>query len=105
MCLSSILLVILLAFQTGPSADPLFEELPSNFTGIDFKNTLVEGVGNNILETEFFYNGGGVAVGDLNGDELPDIYFTANQGDNALYINEGNFQLKKGEINFLSIRD
>lgn len=89
-----LLLMFLLAFQTGHSTDPLFEELPSNYTGIDFRNTLVEGVGNNILETEFFYNGGGVAVGDLNGDGLPDIYFTANQGDNALYINEGNFQFR-----------
>ncbi|NBC66792.1 MAG: RNA-binding protein, partial [Bacteroidetes bacterium] len=87
-------ILFLIAFQTSQSADPLFEELPSNFTGIDFENTLVEGVGNNILESEFFYNGGGVAVGDLNGDGLTDIYFTANQGDNALYINEGNFQFR-----------
>ncbi len=94
MCFSSLLLMFLLAFQAGQSADPLFDELPTNYTGIDFKNTLVEGIGNNILETEFFYNGGGVAIGDLNGDDLPDIYFTANQGDNALYINEGNFQFR-----------
>ena len=94
MCFGSVLLIFLLAFQTGQQTDPLFEELPSNYTGIDFKNTLVEGVGNNILDTEFFYNGGGVAVGDLNGDGRTDIYFTANQGDNALYINEGNFQFR-----------
>ena len=41
---------------------------------------------------EYFYNGGGVAVGDLNGDELPDLYFTANMADNHVYLNQGNFE-------------
>lgn len=85
---------LFLAFQTTQTTDPLFRELPSNYTGIDFKNILIERPGNNILESEFFYNGGGVAVGDINEDGLTDIYFTANQGDNALYLNEGNFQFR-----------
>lgn len=86
--------LLFLITQTSQETDPLFRELPTNYTGIDFQNTLVEGVGNNILESEFFYNGGGVAIGDLNEDGLPDIYFTANQVDNALYLNEGNFQFR-----------
>ncbi|MDR9367419.1 MAG: VCBS repeat-containing protein, partial [Balneolaceae bacterium] len=86
--------LLFLTIQTSKETDPLFRELPTNYTGIDFQNTLVEGVGNNILESEFFYNGGGVAIGDLNEDGLPDIYFTANQVDNALYLNEGNFQFR-----------
>ena len=75
--------------DSGPT---LFDLLPASETGIDFVNKLEERPGNNILETEFFYNGGGVAVGDISGNGLPDIYFTANQGENALYLNEGDYK-------------
>ncbi|MDR8394228.1 VCBS repeat-containing protein [Aliifodinibius sp. S!AR15-10] len=80
--------------QETPSTGPLFEALSPDHTGIHFINRLEEGPGNNILESEFFYNGGGIAVGDLNSDGLPDIYFTANQGENALYLNLGEFKFK-----------
>lgn len=83
-----------LIFPVTQSESPLFEELEPDHTGIDFRNVLVEEPGNNILESEFFYNGGGVAIGDFNGDGLPDIYFTANQGKNALFLNRGNFQFQ-----------
>ena len=59
-----------------------------------FRNTLKESVEFNIFNYMYFYNGGGVAVGDLNGDNLPDIYFTSNQDDNKLYLNLGNLKFK-----------
>ena len=76
------------------SEPSLFELLLPAQTGIDFVNVVEEKVGNNILESEFFYNGAGVAVGDINNNGLPDIYFTANQGENALYLNHGDFRFE-----------
>jgi enediyne biosynthesis protein E4 len=69
----------------------LFEPIEVTETGIDFTNNLTETETWNILQYPYFYNGGGVAVGDINGDKLPDIYFTSNQGSNKLYLNKGNF--------------
>src|ERR1051325_9829589 len=69
-----------------------FVLVPSGKSGIKFKNTLTETVDFNIFNYMYFYNGGGVAVGDLNGDQLPDIYFTSNQVHNKLYINKGDLQ-------------
>jgi hypothetical protein len=70
-------------------AHPLFTLLPVDSTHVTFSNTLTEGLNTNVLMYEYFYNGGGVATGDVNGDGLPDIYFTANMGDNQLYLNKG----------------
>lgn len=68
----------------------LFNKLPVSKTNIDFKNELTFERDFNIYRYRNFYNGGGVALGDINGDGLVDIFFTANQGDNKLYINKGN---------------
>jgi hypothetical protein len=73
---------------------PLFTLLPSEKTGIQFTNTLTEGPNTNVLMYEYFYNGGGTAVGDINGDGLQDIYFTANMQPNKLYLNKGNLQFE-----------
>ncbi|GAA4407591.1 VCBS repeat-containing protein [Nibrella viscosa] len=70
----------------------LFTLLSPDETGITFSNNLTEGLNTNVLMYEYFYNGGGVAVGDLNGDGLDDIYFTANMGPNQLYLNKGNLK-------------
>src|SRR4051812_20680500 len=70
----------------------LFTQLSSKETNIDFNNTLKEDAQNSVLSYDYFYNGGGVAVGDVNGDGLEDIYFTANMAENKLYLNKGNFK-------------
>jgi len=69
----------------------LFTLLGSKSTGIDFVNEVTDGEKFNVITYRNFYNGGGVAIGDINNDGLTDIYFTANQKKNKLYLNKGNF--------------
>ncbi len=68
---------------------PQFRSLNSGQTGITFSNILQENDTFNIIQYLYFYNGGGVAVGDVNNDGLPDIYFSANQLSNRLFLNRG----------------
>ena len=74
--------------------DTLFSLLPRQQTGIDFENKISDTDTFNILDYLYYYNGGGVAIGDINNDGLADIYFTSNQGSNKLYLNKGNFQFE-----------
>ncbi|HVX51386.1 MAG TPA: VCBS repeat-containing protein, partial [Chitinophagaceae bacterium] len=74
--------------------DALFKLLPSSQTGITFNNKVVDTKDFNVFKYRNFYNGGGVAIGDVNNDGKPDIFFTANQGDNKLYLNKGNWQFE-----------
>ncbi len=76
------------------SQNTLFKLLPAEQTHVNFNNTLTEGLNTNVLMYEYFYNGGGVAVGDLNGDGKEDIYFTGNMTDDKLYLNQGKMQFK-----------
>tara|TARA_R100001369_G_scaffold20091_1_gene36675 strand:+ start:163322 stop:166621 length:3300 start_codon:yes stop_codon:yes gene_type:complete len=68
--------------------------LPPETSGIDFINKITENRDQNILDYLYFYNGGGVSIGDLNNDGLPDIYFTGNQVENRLYLNKGNLKFE-----------
>ena len=71
----------------------LFVKLTSSESNITFRNDLNENEEFNIIEYLYFYNGGGVAAGDINNDGLIDLYFSSNQNSNKLYLNRGNFLL------------
>ncbi|MBI2402501.1 MAG: VCBS repeat-containing protein [Gemmatimonadetes bacterium] len=71
----------------------LFELLPPEATGVTFVNQLPEDDPEfNILNYLYYYNGGGVAAGDIDNDGLPDLYFTSNRGPNRLYRNQGDYR-------------
>lgn len=74
--------------------EPLFSHLPSESTGITFRNDIESRPGRNVLNYTYLYNGGGVAAGDVNGNGRTDLFFTANMGPNALYLNQGDFQFE-----------
>jgi hypothetical protein len=84
----------MLLFAMNTWAQLTFTELGAGQTGVSFKNNLTESPQINVLTYQYFHNGGGVAVGDINNDGLPDIYFTSNLEPNVLYLNKGNFQFE-----------
>ena len=79
-----------LSIENKVKAGPLFTMLDASRTKLNFINLINESPTVNGLDYEYLYNGGGVAVGDLNNDDLPDIYFVSNLYSNKLFINKGN---------------
>ena len=73
----------------------LFKKLDSKISGISFENRLVENDSMNFFRYSYFYSGAGVATGDLNGDDLVDLFFTSNMNSNELYLNQGNLKFEE----------
>ena len=73
---------------------PLFTLMSPLETGVDFSNIIEEDESRNVVGYDYYYNGGGVAIGDINNDGLPDIFFTGNNAKNGLYINKGNLKFE-----------
>jgi hypothetical protein len=86
--------LVLCSCKDSTDEKRMFTKMNPEQTGIQFVNTNKEDEQGNILSYEYFYNGGGVAVGDINNDGLTDIYFSANQEENRLYLNKGNFKFQ-----------
>ncbi|MEO1626812.1 MAG: FG-GAP-like repeat-containing protein [Bacteroidota bacterium] len=91
---SFVLLLFFACSTEEKSPQKLFQQLPSSRTGIDFVNQVENTEDFNIFSYRNFYNGGGVAIGDVNKDGLADVYFTNNMGKNKLYLNKGDFQFE-----------
>ncbi|HEU4631682.1 MAG TPA: VCBS repeat-containing protein [Gemmatimonadaceae bacterium] len=72
----------------------LFTRLPSSYTGVRFENRLAESREMNVFTYRNFYNGGGVAIGDLTGDGVPELVLTANQDGARLYLGAGDFRFR-----------
>ena len=90
-----LLLAALAVAGCGRAREPkLFELLSPARTGVTFANRLPDDTAFNILTYMYFYDGGGVAVGDVNNDGLPDLYFTSNVGPNRLYLNKGDYRFE-----------
>ncbi|MEP7319035.1 MAG: VCBS repeat-containing protein, partial [Panacibacter sp.] len=80
--------------KTVSNKDALFQQLSAVETGIGFSNAVADTKDFNVFKYRNFYNGGGVAIGDVNNDGKPDIFFTSNQQQNKLYINKGNWKFE-----------
>jgi len=88
----------ILLFQSchlaAPAPAKLFTRLTASQTGIGFRNDVTYTEAFNIYTFRNFYNGGGIAIGDINNDGLPDLFFCSNQHSNKLYLNKGNFRFE-----------
>ena len=87
-------LALLVVSCQSPTDKALFIDLPSSQTGISFENRLNYSEEFNMIDYLYYYDGGGVALGDINNDGMVDIYLVSNEGDNALYLNLGEMKFK-----------
>ncbi|MDX1286121.1 MAG: VCBS repeat-containing protein, partial [Draconibacterium sp.] len=89
-----LVLTLLLILGCSGRKNYQFKMIMGDELGITFQNLVEDTPEASILDYLNYYNGGGIAVGDINNDSLPDLYFTANRQKNALYLNKGNWQFE-----------
>ena len=93
-------IAFIVLYSCSPVSDaPLFELKDNNQIGMEFSNDLAYSDEFNVYKYRNFYNGGGVAIGDINNDGLMDVYFTSNQKENKLFLNQGGFSFKDITVN------
>ena len=80
--------------ESVPAGKALYTDMSAAYTRVDFANDLAYDRDFNIYTYRNFYNGGGVGIADLNGDGRPDLYFSANQKPNRLYLNRGEMRFE-----------
>jgi enediyne biosynthesis protein E4 len=90
--------IILILLGACTSKQKRFEKLSSSETGITFNNTIKITDSLNVLKFEYIYNGGGVGVGDVNGDGKTDVFFAGNQVSSKLYLNKGESDFEFEDI-------
>jgi hypothetical protein len=90
----TVLTAVFFSCSSKTDKDYLFQLLYSSHTGIEFNNKIDITDDFNVLDFDYIYNGGGVAIGDFNGDGLQDIFFTGNMVSSKLYLNQGNFKFQ-----------
>ena len=89
------LIIVLLALMMACKREhPVFELLSPSRTGVTFANTITTSDSMNVQTDVYIYNGAGVAVGDIDNDGLPDIFFAGNQVSSRLYLNKGNMHFE-----------